>query len=60
MAPLTDQDSVIKQIIGLRKELTTNILANVHIIRLIPNDVSLYPQVNHLSTHPREASFSVD
>ena len=43
MVPLAEQDSVARQIIGSKEELTTSILVNGHIIRLIPNDVSSYP-----------------
>lgn len=57
---ITDQESVARQIIGPRDEPTTIILLNMHVIKLTPNDVSLYPEVGASFTLTRETSFSVD
>lgn len=56
MASIADQESVARQIIGPRDEPTTIILLNVHVIKLTPNDLSLYPEVGE-SLNPHKGNF---
>lgn len=60
MAPSADQEFVARQIVGSREEPTTILPVNGHIIiKLSPNDLSLYLQVNaSLNPHKENCIFS--